>query len=478
MRTAITAALVLAWSMPVVVAAQLWLWMTNYENGVLNYLFTRLHFGNFIQYDWFANTLVGFGVITSLIVWGAIPFVAITRLRRADAGARRAARGGRRSTAPGAFRRFRDITFPILKPIFVILTSLSIIWDFQVFTQPFLLRLQRPDPDYWLMSIYAYEKSFGISEYGLGSAIAIVMLAADDRRDVLLRPPDDPDRRGRVSVTRVAARRTRAEPRRAARVRRDGLPGLLDGRDGVQAGRRDHELHAELDPAPPDARPLHRRDPPPVLLGRRAQQPDRRQRRRRCSRSCSRSSPRSRSPSSASPGRKVFIVLIIVIQMLPANALIIPLYVVLARYHQVNQLSGLIITYLTFVLPFSIWTLRGFIIGIPQELEEAAMVDGNGRVGGVREDPAAARRAGPRRDRRSSRSSRPGTSSSSPTSCSSDQQKQTLTVWLSGFLGTSRGTDWGGLMAGATLTAIPVVIFFLIVQRRIAFGLTAGAVRG
>ena len=54
----------------------------------------------------------------------------------------------------------------------MILTSLSIIWDFQVFTQPFLLRQQRPDPDYWLMSIYAYEKSFGISQYGLGSAIA------------------------------------------------------------------------------------------------------------------------------------------------------------------------------------------------------------------------------------------------------------------------------------------------------------------
>src|SRR5262249_26173404 len=60
----------------------------------------------------------------------------------------------------------------------------------------------------------------------------------------------------------------------------------------------------------------------------------------------------------------------------------------------------------------------------------------------------------------------------------SSAEKQTLTLWLAGFYGTSRGTDWGGLMAGATLTAIPVVIFFLLVQRRIAFGLTAGAVRG
>jgi len=59
-----------------------------------------------------------------------------------------------------------------------------------------------------------------------------------------------------------------------------------------------------------------------------------------------------------------------------------------------------------------------------------------------------------------------------------DQSKQTVTVWLSYFLGTSRNTDWGALMAASTLTAIPVVIFFLIVQRRIAFGLTAGAVKG
>jgi N,N'-diacetylchitobiose transport system permease protein len=175
MRTAITAALVLAWSMPVVVAAQLWLWMTNYENGVLNWLFTKLHFGNYIQYDWFANSVVGFGVITSLIVWGAIPFVAVTvyaGLTQVPGELLEAAQ----IDGSGALARFRDITFPILKPIFVILTSLSIIWDFQVFTQPFLLRLQRPDPGYWLMSVYAYEKSFGVSQYGLGSAIAVVML--------------------------------------------------------------------------------------------------------------------------------------------------------------------------------------------------------------------------------------------------------------------------------------------------------------
>ena len=97
-------------------------------------------------------------------------------------------------------------------------------------------------------------------------------------------------------------------------------------------------------------------------------------------------------------GRKLFIVLMIGIQMLPGVGLIIPLYVVLARYHQVNTLTGVIITYMTFALPFSVWTLRGFIIGIPKDLEEAAMVDGSTPARRVRPDPAAARRAGARRD--------------------------------------------------------------------------------
>jgi N,N'-diacetylchitobiose transport system permease protein len=176
-------------------------------------------------------------------------------------------------------------------------------------------------------------------------------------------------------------------------------------------------------------------------------------------------------------GRKVFIVLMIGIQMLPGAGLIIPIYVVLARYHQVDKLSGVIITYLTFALPFSVWTLRGFIIGIPKELEEAAMVDGSTRLGAFVRIllPLVA----------------PGLVATSVfafiTSWNeyifarillNDQGKQTLTVWLSYFLGTSRHQDWGALMAGSTLTAIPVVVFFLLVQRRIMFGLTAGAVKG
>ena len=176
-------------------------------------------------------------------------------------------------------------------------------------------------------------------------------------------------------------------------------------------------------------------------------------------------------------GRKLFILLMIGIQMLPGVGLIIPLYVVLARIHEVNTLTGVIVTYLTFALPFSVWTLRGFVLGIPKDLEEAAMVDGSTRLGAFVRIllPLVA----------------PGLVATSVfafiTSWNeyifarillNDQGKQTATVWLSYFLGTSRNTDWGGLMAASTLVAIPVVIFFLLIQRRIAFGLTAGAVRG
>jgi N,N'-diacetylchitobiose transport system permease protein len=175
-------------------------------------------------------------------------------------------------------------------------------------------------------------------------------------------------------------------------------------------------------------------------------------------------------------GRKAFIVLIIGVQMIPLNALIIPIYLVLAKANQVDKLSGVIITYMTFVLPFTVWTLRGFMIGVPRELEEAAQVDGSTRFG------AFVRILLPLIG--------PGLVATSIFAFIQawnefimayvllhSPEKQTLTVWLASFT-TNRGTAWGPLMAGATLTALPVVIFFVAIQRKIAFGLTAGAVRG
>ena len=175
-------------------------------------------------------------------------------------------------------------------------------------------------------------------------------------------------------------------------------------------------------------------------------------------------------------GRKASIVVIFAVQMVPLNALIIPLYITLSRVHQVDKLSGLVVTYLTFVLPFCVWTMRGFVAGIPKELEEAAMVDGSTRGG------AFFRIMLPLIG--------PGLVATSIFAfiqawneyimayvLLQSPENQTLTLWLANFT-TLRGTDWGPLMAGATLAALPVVAFFVLVHRRIAFGLTAGAVRG
>jgi len=184
-------------------------------------------------------------------------------------------------------------------------------------------------------------------------------------------------------------------------------------------------------------------------------------------------------------GRKPFIVLILGVQMVPLAALIIPLYIMMSRFNDVrgvnhvlgvDKLGGVIVMYLTFVLPFTVWTLRGFLLGVPKELEESAMVDGTTRFG------AFVRILLPLVG--------PGLVATSIFAFIQawnefliayvflhTPEKQTLMVWLAGFT-TLRGTEWGPLMAGATLCSLPVIVFFLLVQRRIAFGLTAGAVKG
>jgi N,N'-diacetylchitobiose transport system permease protein len=175
MRLLVTTALVFAWATPVVVAVTVWKWMFDFDFGVVNWTLTELGVGDYFQHNWFENPTTGFAIITALVVWGAIPFVAITLYAGLSQVPHELLEAASIDGA-GAFRVFRDITFPLLKPIFVILTSLSIIWDFQVFNQVYIMLDLQPSEDYFLISIYAYTKAFGLSEYGLGSAIALTMV--------------------------------------------------------------------------------------------------------------------------------------------------------------------------------------------------------------------------------------------------------------------------------------------------------------
>jgi N,N'-diacetylchitobiose transport system permease protein len=174
-------------------------------------------------------------------------------------------------------------------------------------------------------------------------------------------------------------------------------------------------------------------------------------------------------------GRKIVIVGILAVQMIPLVAMIIPVFLLLNDIGQYDKLTGLVLTYLTFILPFTVWTLRGFMVNIPKELEEAAMVDGCGRTGAfVRVVlPLLA----------------PGLVATSVYGFIQawneylyalmllSQEHQTATVWLGNFT-TQHGTEYAPMMAGSTMMAVPMVVLFLLVQRRMAAGLTAGAVKG
>jgi N,N'-diacetylchitobiose transport system permease protein len=175
-RLLLTSGLVLVWSMPVVVAVQVWIWMTNFENGVLNYALAQLHVGNFTNHDWDQTTFSQLTLVTTLIVWGALPFVVITLYAGLSQVPRDLIEA---AEVDGArpWRVFRDITLPILRPILLILTSLSIIWDFGVFTQPYLLIGQaKITTGNYLMSIYLFEEGYFKSDYGRGAAISLLML--------------------------------------------------------------------------------------------------------------------------------------------------------------------------------------------------------------------------------------------------------------------------------------------------------------
>ena len=175
-KVLLTVGLVLVWSIPPVVAVQIWQWMTNSQNGVLNYVLTELHVGNFFQHNWFVTPFSQLAMVTTLVVWGALPFVAISVYAALSQVSRDLIEAAEIDGARG-WRIFKDVTMPVIAPILLILTSLSILWDFGVFTQPFLLIGQgHIIPSNYLMGVYLYEEGYVKTDFGRGAAISILML--------------------------------------------------------------------------------------------------------------------------------------------------------------------------------------------------------------------------------------------------------------------------------------------------------------
>ena len=178
-------------------------------------------------------------------------------------------------------------------------------------------------------------------------------------------------------------------------------------------------------------------------------------------------------------GRKSFVLTIILVQMLPAEAMFIAQYKMIAGLGLLNSLAGVSIIYVAMVVPFTIWMLRGFVAGVPIDLEEAAMVDGCTRMGAFRRVtfPLIA----------------PGLVASGvfafiqvwnefalASVLLADDEVQTLPLWLRDIAQQSNlgAPEWGQIMAGSVLVAVPVIVFFVLVQGRMAQGLVGGAVKG
>jgi N,N'-diacetylchitobiose transport system permease protein len=180
MRTFVSSVVTLAWATPPVTGAILFLFMSQPDGGVVDWFLTKLpdwlgggsHWAGF---DWSNRALPAYTLIVVLVVWTSFPFIAISvlaGLRTIPAELHESAR----VDGAGPWRIFWRITFPVLKPLFLVLTLLSIIWDFGIFTQTYIVMGGGANRDEFNLGVYAYSRAFTQPPaYSIGSALAFIL---------------------------------------------------------------------------------------------------------------------------------------------------------------------------------------------------------------------------------------------------------------------------------------------------------------
>jgi N,N'-diacetylchitobiose transport system permease protein len=170
MRLFVSASLIIAWAMPALTATIVWQWLFDTEYGLVNWALDRQ------GESWWADQLTFFMVATIIVVWMGIPFIAFTMyaaLTQIPADMVEAAK----LDGAGFRQTFQYVVFPAVKPILLILTALSVIWDFRVFTQIYVLqRAGGITRDTNLLGVFAYRISIGENRFDVGAAVAVVML--------------------------------------------------------------------------------------------------------------------------------------------------------------------------------------------------------------------------------------------------------------------------------------------------------------
>ncbi|NBM15609.1 carbohydrate ABC transporter permease [Streptomyces sp. GC420] len=172
-RLTLTAALVAAWSMPLLVASSIFRWLADSDYGLVNTLIAKVAGEDFLGHNWFLDPWQGFAVITALVVWGAIPFVVVT-LYAALTQVPKELEEAAQLDGASPYGVYRFVTWPVIKPVFTMVATLSVIWDFNVFGQIWLLRGNKPEPEYETLGLYSFSKAFESTSFSQGTAIALI----------------------------------------------------------------------------------------------------------------------------------------------------------------------------------------------------------------------------------------------------------------------------------------------------------------
>ncbi len=169
------AVLLFVWAVPSTVSTQIFYWLFSNQYGAVNYLLDRVPGLHMQGHDWFADPHQGLAVISLVVIWGALPLLAISLyagITQIPGEVLEAAR----VDGAGPWQVFRNVTLPYLLPLVVILTTLSIIWDFGVFNQIWFMRNGHPEPGYQTIGIYMYANGIGSSRYNLGATTGVLMM--------------------------------------------------------------------------------------------------------------------------------------------------------------------------------------------------------------------------------------------------------------------------------------------------------------
>ncbi|MEV3928105.1 MULTISPECIES: carbohydrate ABC transporter permease [unclassified Streptomyces] len=175
MRVTLLLGLVLAWAMPIIAATTVYQWLFASRFGVVNWVLDQVGFHSMADYNWTGGQFSTFFVITLLIVWQSIPFVAIN-LYAATTTIPKELYEAAALDGANAWKSFTSVTMPFLKPFLLATTFLEIIWVFKAFVQVFAINQGGPNRLTEILPVYAYIEGIGNQHYGMGSAIAMLTI--------------------------------------------------------------------------------------------------------------------------------------------------------------------------------------------------------------------------------------------------------------------------------------------------------------